>query len=51
MTHTTHPTQQQVRTWMQQRQVERTPPPTPEQIRRELSWNMEPNNKGAECAR
>lgn len=36
----THPTPAQVREWMQQRQVERTAPPTPEQIRRELGWTM-----------
>lgn len=40
MTHTTKPSNQVVRSWMQQRQVDRTPPPAPEQIRRELGWQM-----------
>lgn len=34
------PTKQQVRDWMQQRQAEHKPPPTPEQIRRELGWGL-----------
>jgi hypothetical protein len=53
LTITTKPTPAEVRQWMQQRQVERTPPPTPEEIRRQLSWHLEPNNedKCAECAR
>jgi hypothetical protein len=40
MTHTTKPSNQIVRSWMQQRQVDRTPPPAPEQIRVELGWKM-----------
>lgn len=40
MTQTTRPSHQAVRSWMQQRQVDRTPPPAPEQIRRELGWQM-----------
>lgn len=32
------PSHQQVRDWMQLRQVLRTPPPPPEQVRRELGW-------------
>lgn len=35
------PTKEQVREWMNQRQAEHTPPPTPEQVRRELGWDME----------
>lgn len=35
-----HPTQQQVRDWMTQRQVDHTPPPTPEEVRRQLGWNL-----------
>lgn len=38
MAQTTKPEKQVVREWMQHRQVERKPPPTPEQIRRELGW-------------
>ncbi|MGZ4872751.1 MAG: hypothetical protein ACXV99_12705 [Candidatus Angelobacter sp.] len=34
------PSKEQVRQWMQQRQVEHKPPPTPEQVRRELGWHM-----------
>lgn len=40
MTQTTKPSNQQVRSWMQQRQVDRTPPPSPDQVRRELGWQM-----------
>lgn len=40
MTQTSKPSNQQVRSWMQQRQVSRTPPPAPEQIRMELGWKM-----------
>lgn len=34
------PTQQQVRNYMQQRAQSKEPPPTPEQIRRELGWKF-----------
>jgi len=34
------PTNQQVRSWMQQRQVDRVPPPSPEEVRRELGWGL-----------
>ena len=34
------PTNEQVRSWMQQRQADRSPPPPPEQIRRELGWGL-----------
>jgi hypothetical protein len=37
---TSKPTNEQVRNWMQQRQAVRTPPPVPEQIRRELGWQL-----------
>jgi hypothetical protein len=40
MYQTRNPSHQQVRSWMQQRQVDRTPPPAPEQIRRELGWGL-----------
>ena len=40
MTQTTKPSNQQVRSWMQQRQADRTPPPSPDQIRMELGWRM-----------
>lgn len=34
------PSKQQIRDWMQQRQQEHKPPPTPEEIRRQLGWEM-----------
>lgn len=40
MTQTSKPSQQQEREWMQKRQAERTPPPSPEQIRRQLGWDL-----------
>lgn len=40
MTQTTKPSNQQVRSWMHQRQVDRTPPPAPDQVRIELGWKM-----------
>jgi hypothetical protein len=43
------PTPQQVRDWMKQRQVEKSPPPTPEQVRQQLGWHL--LNKAPECAR
>ena len=38
----TKPSKEQVQVWMQQRRAERTPPPSPEQIRRELGWGLLP---------
>jgi hypothetical protein len=40
MPQTSKPSQEQVRNWMQQRQADRSPPPTPEQIRRQLGWQL-----------
>lgn len=34
------PDKAQVRTWLSQRQLERTPPPDIAQIRRELGWGL-----------
>lgn len=45
MTQTTHPSKEQVRTYMAQRQKERTPPPTPARVREELGWNLLPHNE------
>lgn len=39
------PTKQQVRDWLAKQVKEHKPPPTPEAIRRELGWNMLPNNR------
>ncbi len=44
-TKTTHPTKQQVREWMESRQVEHEPPPTPEEVRKQLGWDLIPENK------
>ena len=35
---TSHPTKEQVRAYMQLRECARRPPPTPEEIRRQLGW-------------
>lgn len=51
MTLTTHPTPAQVRAWMQQRQAERAPVPTPAEVRRQLGWNLITVDKAVECAR
>lgn len=51
MTPVTHPSPQQVRDWMKQRQAEQKPPPTPEEIRRELGWELVRDNQSAERAR
>jgi hypothetical protein len=40
MTHVTHPTPAQVRAWMSASARKNSPPPTPEQIRRELGWGL-----------
>jgi len=40
---------QRVRWWMQQRQVDKAPPPAPSEIRRQLGWHM--TIKAPECAR
>ena len=34
------PTQQQVRDYMTQRQRDKTPPPSPDEIRRQLGWGL-----------
>ena len=40
MTQTSKPERQVVRSWMHQRQEENRPPPSLEEIRRQLGWNM-----------
>lgn len=37
---TTRPSNQQVRDFMTRRRTTGTPPPSPEQIRRELGWEL-----------
>ena len=40
----TQPTKEQVRDWMEDKRRKDEPPPTPEQIRRELGWELNPDN-------
>jgi hypothetical protein len=42
MSTTTKPTKQQLRAYLYERQRATTPPPTPEEIRRQLGWAMVP---------
>ena len=53
MATTTHPSKEQVREFMAKRREERTPPPDPREIRRQLGWNMLYNidQRGTECMR
>lgn len=51
MTTTTHPAQSVLRAYLAKRHEEKTPPPSLEEIRRQLGWRLEPTNKAAECAR
>ncbi|MBV6321956.1 hypothetical protein [Duganella violaceipulchra] len=44
MTHTTHPSKQQTRLWLQQRTLSRLPPPELAEIRSQLGWKLLPNN-------
>jgi hypothetical protein len=37
---TNHPDKYKVRQFMQQRQAQRTPPPSPEETRRQLGWGL-----------
>jgi hypothetical protein len=40
MTQVTHPSAQQVREYLAKRIKERTPPPAPDEIRRQLGWEL-----------
>lgn len=42
MRHITHPSKEQVRAYMHQREADRRPPPTPAEIRRQLGWSSLP---------
>lgn len=44
------PSKEQVRQVMEQHRKERTVP-TPEEYRRQLGWQLLPQNKSADCAR
>jgi len=39
-----HPPKTLVRSYLRKRSREKSPPPTPEQIRRELGWHLVPGN-------
>lgn len=42
---TTHPTKEQVRAYMAAREAARRPPPSPEEIRRQLGWRLVPEDE------
>lgn len=44
MTKTTKPPKQLTRAYLERRTHEESPPPTPEEIRRELGWHLLPNS-------
>jgi hypothetical protein len=35
-----HPTKQQVKQYLQERHASKAPPPSPEEIRRQLGWGL-----------
>jgi hypothetical protein len=41
MTSVTHPSKQLIRAYMERRLKDRSPPPAPADIRRQLGWNLE----------
>lgn len=41
---TTHPRKETVREYMERRTLQESPPPTPDEIRRELGWHLIPSN-------
>ncbi|WP_166897723.1 MULTISPECIES: hypothetical protein [Massilia] len=50
MTHTTKPDKRKVRASMDQRtHAEHEPPPTPDEIRRQLGWALIPHNNEPEA--
>jgi hypothetical protein len=44
MTSTTHPSKEQARIWLKLRTLSSLPPPSPDEIRRQLGWKLLPNN-------
>lgn len=44
MTTTTHPSKETVRYWQELRKHSHLPPPAPVDIRRQLGWELLPNN-------
>jgi hypothetical protein len=45
MTQTTHPTKQLVRDYLDSRTRSTEPPPTPDEVRRQLGWDLLPHNR------
>jgi hypothetical protein len=45
------PSKEQVREWMQQRQQQRTVPPAPAEVRRQLGWGLNVPAKNTNCDR
>lgn len=45
MTQTTHPSKNVVNDYFDRRTSSKEPPPTPEEIRRQLGWDLVPENK------
>jgi hypothetical protein len=39
-----NPPKEKIREWMDRRTHEESPPPTPDEIRRELGWHLIPSN-------
>jgi hypothetical protein len=44
----THPSKEQVRAYMMAREHARQPPPTPEEIRRQLGWRLAPADRDSD---
>jgi hypothetical protein len=42
---TTHPSKHLVREYLERRTYQVEPPPTPDEIRRQLGWDLVPSNK------
>ena len=40
MASTTHPSKQLVRSWLARRSLDSRPPPSPEEIKRSLGWEL-----------
>jgi hypothetical protein len=40
-----HPTKEQVRAYMAEREADRRPPPAPDEIRRQLGWRLAPSDQ------
>lgn len=45
-----NPGKQRVRDWMNERLISSSPPPGPDEIRRQLGWGLIPNNRSVRHA-